>query len=210
MLDTRTQLYSTTVLRVQPQTGCIRTLDLAIPKPYPDFKPGQVIEIQIDPVFPLEGTSKRRYAICSLPSDRSLQICVDMVNVKGVSGSLFHLGEGEGLSISAPSGPFGLSESGSNNTAFQARIFMGLGAGIGVIRGLARQHFRQRQACPAQIYAINSGETAIPYEKELASDSEQYAGLDVYPILLTNGYEVDEILDRLMDQTLFRRKRKSI
>lgn len=191
---TQTQLYPTHIRGFKPQTSTIRLINLEIPADYPPFQPGHVIHLQIPrehpdaPVFPL-----KTYSICSLPEDGILSLCVDLVNAQGVSGALHHASPGTALQISGPLGSFLLPD-----PLDQPLLLIGLGSGVGAVWALLRRYEAIHSHQPVHFYAINCDEPAIPFHEELEVIGDTLPLLEVYPVLQTNGYDIDEIVDRIL------------
>jgi ferredoxin-NADP reductase len=191
---TTTQYFTARITSVIDQTLTIRTLLLEIPREYPAFKTGQVIRVWMGKNRQGNPLQEKPYCICSLPEDNVIELCVDRVNEQGVSGMLHQYTLGDHLNISPPMGKFGLHEENLDKSL----LFVGFGSGIGVVRGLMRQYYKGHRVHPIQFYAINTDETTIPYEESLERDTEFYPGFELYPVLQTDGYDTDEIFDRLM------------
>ncbi len=190
-----TEFWLTSITGIEEQTASIRTLFLEIPFGYPDFQPGEVIYLRLSSDETNTSLPLKPYCICSLPEDRVIELCVEMVNVKGVSGSIGQSIVGTNFQISKPAGHFIFKKEQGDKSL----LFLGFGSGIGVIRGLMRQHYHlghKRQA--VQFYAVNCDDTSIPYEKALEQESDRYPNLEVYPILQTEGYDVSEVMDRVL------------
>lgn len=192
---TQLQFFPTQLHRVQDHTMSIRSLFLDIPPNYPAFFPGHVVRVQLGKHDISKPTPVKPYCICSLQEDGLIELCVDRVSEQGVSGSLHQLPLGAQLLLSKPTGRFVLDD-----TTQRPLLFVGLGSGIGAVRGMMRQHFTQAEPSRQKvcIYAVNTDETAIPYELSLEADSETYGQLEVYPVLQTNGYDVDDLEDRIL------------
>ncbi len=194
-----TQFYTTRVSNIVEQTACIRTLFLEIPYSYPRFSPGQVIQVKL-----AEGEyhdlPPKSYCICSLMADNVIEICFDLVNIKGVSGALYHAHPQQKISISAPFD--GLSFEPPKEKIIN---MVGFGSGIGLIRGFMREFYQlpANWSAALHFYAINRDETSIPYQFDLALAAERYPHLEIYPVMQTHEYDIDDISDRVSSHTLY-------
>lgn len=193
-----TQAYTVHVAGLENQTSCIRSLYLEVPRNYPHFQPGQVVQVHLPQAAELLRRETRPYSICSLPTDNTIELCIDRVNEQGVSGALHQLRVGDLVEISAPKGKFLLSVSSQEQL-----LLMGIGSGAGVTRGLMRHYYQlmQMDVQPVHFYVVNCDETAIPYQNQLEVECDAYPRLEVYPILQTNGYDIDEIYDRILSHS---------
>lgn len=191
---TKATFYTTQILSTKDQTSTIRTFHLEIPEGYSPFQPGHITYVQLDGGSPLV----KPYSICSLPEEKVIELCVDRVNEQGASGRLHHYPLHTGLGISAPAGKFLLPQG-----LQRPLLLIGLGSGVGVLHGMMKQHYRQSspESKAVHFYAVNTDETAIPYEAELERASELHLNLEVYPILQTNGYDTDDIADRVLSHS---------
>jgi ferredoxin-NADP reductase len=195
---TQLQSYQTRLIKTREETLSIRTLYLDVPFDYPAFYPGHVVRVQLVETDESTSLPAKAYCVCSLPQDEVIELCVDLVNPHGVSGKLHQLGLGARILVTRPTGKFLLDDSRQKSL-----LFIGLGSGVGVVRGMMRQHYWQGPTSQQKVcfYAVNTDETEIPYEEELEAISETASRLEVYPVLQTNGYDIDDIADRIMSHS---------
>lgn len=193
----QTQFYQAHLAKIVDQTSCIRTLFFQCPDDYPEFQPGRVVRVQLESTSGLNRIFEKPYCICSLPEDKHIELCIDRVNENGSSGHLYRLQPGASVTLSKPMGRFVFQKPHAESSL----LFVGFGSGVGVLHGFLRQHYQTRSNQLVQFYAINSNETRIPYENTLEEASETYPYLEIYPILQTNGYDTDEVMDRILSHT---------
>ncbi len=196
-----TQLYVSRVLEHADQTACIRTLYLSIPNDYPDFRPGHIVQVGLSSEQQPVPSAMRAYCVCSSSQEGYLELCIDLVGQQGFSGTLYQAGPGQKLVISKPYGEFGLQ-----TPVARPLMFIGFASGVGVLRGILRDALRVSPALDlVQFYAVNHDETAIPYARALAQESRRYPSVEIYPVLQTQGYDMDDLTDRIFihaDMTL--------
>jgi ferredoxin-NADP reductase len=191
VMVTRTATLTTQVIQCIQRTSQIYALRLEIPTNYPSFHPGQIVHLGLKDSH---ESPLKPYCLTSLPKDHALEICFDVINgEEGLSSQLKELQSGDSLLISSPQEtialPMILSE--------EPILLVGLASGIGVCYGLMRYVLQRHPKRMAHVYAINCDDTMIPYEPELEQALDHYAALEVYPVLQTDGFDVNEIAQRI-------------